>query len=106
MLIFTNLCPHDIVLLIDSKETVFPRSGNIARREEMVVPAGSVNGIPVVRKVYGPVENLPEPRQWEYFIVSGMVREALPDRKDLLSPGETVRDAQGRIIAVKNFATN
>lgn len=38
-----------------------------------------------------------------YYIVSRMVANALPNRKDLLVPNELVRDDQGNIIGCRSF---
>jgi hypothetical protein len=53
--------------------------------------------VPTVRTSYGEVTGLPDPQVGVVFIVSGMVASAAP-REDVMSPGELVRDAQGRII--------
>jgi hypothetical protein len=38
-----------------------------------------------------------------YYIVSAMVRAALPDRKDLLVPSQQVRDDAGRVVGCKTL---
>ena len=40
------------------------------------------------------------------LIVSAMVRQALPDRKDLASPGDLVRDENGAVIGCGNLIIN
>jgi hypothetical protein len=40
------------------------------------------------------------------YIVSAMVREACPDRHDLLSPGELIRDGKGNITGCRGFDVN
>lgn len=103
-----NLCPHEIVLLDGEKRLVFATSGRVARCEETTKFLFYVENdmIPIVRKTYGEVENLPDEDVGVYYIVSAMVRLACPHRKDLLSPGDPVRDENGKIIAVKNLVKN
>lgn len=38
-----------------------------------------------------------------YYIVSMLVKQANPDRTDLLTPNESVRDDKGRIIGCRSF---
>lgn len=38
-----------------------------------------------------------------YYIVSQLVKSALPDREDLLVPAEVVRDEQGHIIGCRSL---
>jgi hypothetical protein len=104
-----NLCPHTIHLFEgDLIKYSFKPSGVIARCEEITSPIYILDEdrIPVVNKSYGEVKDLPEEREGIYYIVSMMVRNALPDRMDLLSPGDMVRDAEGKILGCKNFVQN
>jgi len=41
-----------------------------------------------------------------WMVVSTLVRQAWPDRRDLVSPGEMVRDQHGAVIACKAFYTH
>ena len=94
-----NLTPH----LVTVTGTALPPSGQIARCNEVSTPAGEVDGLPVVRKTYGSVDGLPAAENGTWLIVSAMVRLALPDRSDLLSPGDLIRDAAGNITGCKNL---
>ena len=42
-------------------------------------------------------------RPKRYYIVSQMVKSALPNRKDLLVPADVVRDKQGNILGCKTL---
>ncbi len=72
--------------------------------------AGCVNKIgifyPIVRVTFGDVVDLPEERPDTFLIVSAMVRSALPNRKDLASPGDLIRNDQGVVIGCKNLIIN
>jgi len=49
------------------------------------------------------VENLPDPPEGVYYIVSLAVAQAAR-RPDLLVPDDMVRDEQGRILGCRRFA--
>jgi len=118
---FVNLTPHAIKVcatqtvntatsgvqnIIDVPEKVFPPSGVVARCSELSTPAFIVDDVDIIRKVFGAVTGLPEPEPGTWFIVSMLVRAACPNRTDLLSPGDLVRDAAGQIIGCKNLVCN
>jgi hypothetical protein len=63
-----------------------------------------MNGIQLVRKSYGSVDLPPE--TGDIYIVSNIVRQAFPDRKDLASPGDLIRDENGIVIGCKNLIVN
>lgn len=105
-----NLTPHDINIVRDGEVILtIPRSGVVARCEEVVEDLGSLltdEGIkiPIIRKTLGKVENLPEPKEGTRYIVSLAVAKAAVGRDDLLVPGQAVRDEQGRIIGTSALA--
>ena len=106
-ILLKNYTPHPIVIEKSNGESLTFSSDGIARCVEEVEAVGiTAERIPVVRKSYGAVSGLPEPEPGVMLIVSAIVRLALPTRKDLLSPGDAVRDEQGRIVAVKNLVCN
>jgi hypothetical protein len=53
---------------------------------------------------YGDVEGLPEPMQGVLFIVSRLVKQAVPDRKDCVVPCEVLRDTHGHVIGCMGFS--
>ena len=57
----------------------------------------------VKQVVYGE-SNLPDYEEGVYHIVSALVANAYPERKDLLMVNETIRGDDGRIIGCKSFA--
>jgi hypothetical protein len=108
---FINLTPHAINLICGP---TFAPSGNVARvkvtrqacfrnysdegenEKEITFYAPSV----------GEVEGLPDTEDDTYLIVSAMVRTALPNRLDLVSPGNLVRDDNGNVIGCDGFDCN
>ena len=104
-----NLTPHSITIM-DSEEKVvveIPPSGKILRLEETVVEAGEIDGIPLVRKVYG-VPELPPREPDTVYVVAPLLLQYVR-RADFVAPDtgpqSVVRDAEGRIIGVKRFMT-
>lgn len=76
----------------------FPPSGTVARVSTNVVGMPPIDGIPTEKVEYGEVTDLPEPVDGTMYIVSLMVKQACPDRLDLLTPGELMRDKKGNPI--------
>lgn len=102
-----NLTPHPIVTKApNGKEKEYPPVGPVARVVENKDEIGLIDDVPLYRMSYGKVEGLPRPLEGCWMVVSSMVRQALPERRDLISPGELVRDDLGRVIACKAFYTN
>ena len=99
--ILINLTPHAIHE-VNTKIT-FPPSGNVARVSVSYIKDGEINGIPVCRAEYGSVEGLLELKKDTVYIVSGFVKSAVPERKDVVSPGELVRDESGKPIGCDGF---
>lgn len=99
-----NLTPHVVTLVLPGC-TLRLASEGIARVSETVshVETVSVNGneIPVVKKAYGQVIGLPEPQEGTIYIVSLLVLQALPGRRDLFAPAELVRDESGVITGAR-----
>jgi len=106
---FVNLTPHTMNLANqDNKETVtaVPPSGSVARCRTISTPVSTVNGISVVRTTYGAVEGLPAPETDTLYIVSALVRMAVPNRTDVASPGDPARDDQGNVTGCRNLVIN
>ena len=106
-----NLTPHKVTICNENGdviEEVVP-SGNIPRLQEWQTEIGTEDvglfGYRVWQVTRGGAE-LPEPQDGVFLIVSDMIRTAYPDRMDLLSPANTVRDDQGRVIGCTGFFTN
>ncbi|MCL4217714.1 MAG: hypothetical protein KJ052_12020 [Candidatus Hydrogenedentes bacterium] len=98
-----NLTPHPVVVLCDGQQhslaPLLPTPRVAVRR----VQTGTLHGIPLSRIVYGHVENLPGSAPGRYYLVSRIVAEALPQRKDLLFPDDLVRDAHGNVVGCRAF---
>lgn len=120
---YINLTPHEVVVKSINKQNIYlpssmparvlmeeirPSRANLSRGEEMerIIGPGSPTGLPLPVPLYfgeGDDDNgnLVETR----FIVSAIVAQAAPDRKDLVCPDTDLacRDAKGQIISVPGF---
>lgn len=103
-----NMTPHEVKIVDDEEALIksFAASGNLARCKTVPVSAGSLDGLPLTKTEYGDVEGLPDQQPDVFYIVSALVRTRLPERKDLLSPGQQVRDDAGRVIGCKSLDCN
>jgi hypothetical protein len=104
-----NLTPHNIFEVESGIN--FPASGKVARissTSEVMYFLEQDNGlIPVYKTCFGEVQGLPEnPVNGTFYIVSGIVLSAMPNRWDLLAPGELVRDGNGNPVGCRGFRTN
>ena len=105
---FVNLTPHTISICNAAGEVVLalPASGSVARVASSSVSRESGFGFDFNSVSYGEVSGLPDAADGVVLVVSAMVRSALPDRKDLASPGELVRNAEGQPVGCKGLNLN
>jgi len=96
-----NMTPHPINILGEKEKTLKPVG--LVRLTATTERVGDVNGIPLTKTIFGEPEGLPKERDGVFYIVSQMVKSALPERRDLLVPAEVVRDEKGRIIGCKSL---
>lgn len=102
-----NLTPHALHLVLPNgdTQTVAP-SGTVARCASQSSPAGNWDGVPLSRTTFGAVQDLPAPQAGTLFVVSALVRQAVPDRTDVASPGDLLRDADGAVVGCKGLIVN
>ena len=102
-----NLTPHPItVVMSDASQLTIRPDGTLARVNATKTPLPPVNGIPVNATTYGQVMGLPNRNDGVGYIVSALVRLAVPHRRDVFSPGELVRDGQNNVIGCKSLEAN
>lgn len=103
-----NLTPHDVVVYNGDEVIARYPSAGAARVSQTDEAAGELSGVPLVRTVFGEVENLPDPQDGVMLVVSAITATAAKASgrrtDDLLLPANPVRDAQGRIIGCRAFA--
>jgi hypothetical protein len=100
---FVNLTPHAVVIVGGPS---LPPSGSLARCAQVAAPAGEHAGVALSRVAFGAVEGLPEPEPGVVFVVSALVRAAVPHRSDVASPGDLVRNEAGQVVGCRNLVVN
>lgn len=107
-----NLTPHEVCIyklngVTPDLDLVIEAGEEVARVscEHMKVDK-KVEGVDMYRTVFGEVTGLPEYSEGVYLLVSAMVREALPLRKDLVSPGQLLRNEEGQVIGCLGLVGN
>lgn len=100
-----NLTPHDIIIVGEDDSILLTvKPSGLARVQATTVATGNTAyGIPITKTKFGEVQGLPEPNDGTAFVVSRMVAESLPGRRDLLIPNESVRDKDGNIVGCRSL---
>ncbi len=87
-----NLTPYDLHFIINGEMVTVDREDVPTPRvvEELQyisnVPISEYTRLSVVKVSYGEVVDLPEEEDYTVLVVSRMIAEALPERKDLYFP--------------------
>ena len=104
----TNLTPHEVVVLDNGGTVVvrLPPSGTVARCAATAAVAETVDGVTFYTTTYGGVTGLPAPAPGVRYVVSMLVRQAAPARRDLCSPGELVRGPDGQPVGCRGLVLN
>ena len=103
-----NLTPHAVNIVAEDLSplaTINPEEES-ARCSQTTIITGSIGNIPITSTSFGCVEGLPEEQEDIYYIVSRLVMQGCPNRRDLLVPNDIVRDDTGRIVGCKSLANN
>jgi hypothetical protein len=99
-----NATPHDIDLFDDSGKKVlrtFKHNENaLIRMEEDRESADSIDGVKTIELSFGKA-NVPEEKEGTFYIVSNLIANAHPNRRDLLTPALSVRDKDGNIVGCR-----
>ena len=101
MKMLKNLTPHEVKIITEEGTVVVKPSGVVARCNEHEELAGKLVGIPVTRLVLGDVVDLPSEEKDVVLIVSHIVLQACPKRKDLVKSRQihsTLLHAQARLV--------
>jgi hypothetical protein len=102
-----NLTPHTVNIVGEGACDLPPAPpGTEARVSSTTTEVRRVNGIPCSAVAYGEVQGLPEPEEGTIYVVSAMVRSAVPSRTDVASPGEQIRDEKGRPCGCRGLIVN
>lgn len=100
-----NATPHDVNIVDESGSIlcIFLKTDMCIRLSARVERTGEIDGIPISQTVFGDAEGVPDYKFGTYYIVSQLVKSALPHRKDLLVPAEVIRDVNNNIIGCKSL---
>jgi len=99
-----NKTPHDVNVINKKGEVYFTfESDGSIRLAVKIIRIGAINGIPMTETFFGEPEGLPVFEHETFYIVSQLVKNALPKRTDLLVPAEVVRDGKGKILGCKSL---
>lgn len=107
-----NLTPHEVCIYklngtTPDLDLVIEAGEEVARVScEYVKVDKKVEGVDLYRPVFGEITGLPDYEEGVYLLVSTMVREALPLRSDLVSPGQLLRDDDGNVIGCLGLVGN
>lgn len=101
-----NKVPHAIYIL-DSQNSilkVFPQSTGMIRIDEQSVDIGEILDVPICSTVWSKDSpSVPSFQPGTYYIVSQLVKNAMPERPDFLVPKDIVRDSDGNIIGCRRL---
>lgn len=94
-----NKTPHDVVIIREgSSNRVFSPVGDPIRVREDVKTVGQIQGITITSTIYTEVDGTPPFKTGVYYIVSQMVKNALPHRRDFLTPKGVVKNKKGQVM--------
>lgn len=107
----TNMTPHEVkicglngVFTLPKCEVAIPRVETTTTGFGLVELEGKL--VTAIAQDINDVIDLPDYQDGIFLLVSAMVRLALPNRLDLLSPGELQRNSEGQPIGCKGVFTN
>lgn len=106
--VFVNLTTHAINVhdwITGEIRTIQP-SGNVARVAATCRVVATINGIDIVKTVFGDIKDLPGQQPGVIYITSSMVAQAVRGRDDVVAPDtgpSAIRNEDGQIVAVRRL---
>jgi hypothetical protein len=99
-----NCTPH-VLNIVRKDGTVLnlKPSGIIPRVATTNEIYDEIDGVVISQTLYGSVQDLPEPEEGTYYIVSLLVKKTAITRDDLLAPGELIRNSEGQTVGCKGL---
>lgn len=101
-----NMTPHPVTICDGEGRVLreYPASGAQIRLRSETIREGSLpDGTPLSKTIFGEATGLPEEMVGTLYIVSQLVKSALPNRADLLVPAEVLRDQSGNIVGCQSL---
>ena len=99
-----NLTPHTVKVVVEGDVALELSSVGVARVSAKTEVVGEVAGFELRHSEFGEVAGLPEAEEGTLFVVSRMVKSAVPHRHDCVVPDGLVRDVDGNILGCTGFA--
>ena len=95
-----NATPHPVYMLDANKRVVrmFPKSNGMIRVNEDVHKMRSIDGVSITHTKWSKTKDVPPYVKGTYYIVSQLVKSALPNRLDFLVPKGVLRDEAKNVI--------
>ena len=118
---FVNKTPHEVVVVVPGvnpegdewvQSVSYAPEGPAARVSVShcecdtvsVFEGGFAVEVPVFQEQFGQVENLPDPVEDTFYVVSRVVAEAVRGkRNDVVYPTKFVRDDDGKVVGCEGF---
>lgn len=99
------MTPHPVNIVDTEGHIVktFPKGESTIRLSVSTVDAGSIAGVKVSKTVFSEPIGLPEYKEGTFYIVSQLVKNALPNRADLLVPAQVLRDSDNNILGCQSL---
>jgi len=100
-----NCTPHPVNICDEGGNVrrVIPPSGDVIRLAARTERCGNWDGVPLSRTVFGEPEGFPARDADTLYIVSALVKAAMPEDASLVVPAEVVRDEQGRVVGCRSL---
>lgn len=94
------MTPHDVNIVDADRGTlkVIPPSGMTVRLSSTTQTVTEIDGVTITKTTYGDAVGLPERADGVFYVVSQLVKNAFPQRDDLLVPAGMLRDKNGNIV--------
>jgi hypothetical protein len=98
-----NLTPHEVVLcgMRIKPDGTLARVSMTRKQTGQLDIDGTI--VPIYSTAYGTVTGLPRPNDGIGYIVSALVRSAAPERLDIYSPADLVRDERGNVVGCNSL---
>jgi len=99
------MTPHPITILDESNNIIrsIPSDGLIRLKTSTVSAGFTVDDVNITKTQFGEPQGLPNYELGKFYVVSQLVKNAFPEREDLLVPAEVVRDENGQIIGCRSL---
>ena len=100
---FVNLTPHPLTIKKNDNTILELEAGDFVRATQTQNKVKEIDNINFYETVYGKVEGLPKPQEGTIYIVSLITKMACPERDDLVTPGNLIRNEEGAIVGCEGL---